>query len=116
MLKSKRMSRSIADAAWGEFFRMLGYKCVWYERNFVKIDRFYPSTKTCSCCGSTGHILSLADREWTCPDCGTVHDRDHNASVNIVAAGLAVIACGEGVSPGVLRHSGRSSVKQELAS
>ena len=115
MLKAKRHSKSIADAGWGELIRMLAYKAAWYGRTLVKIDRFYPSTKTCSACGTTGHALTLSDRAWTCPDCGAHHDRDHNAARNILAAGLAVTACGEGVSPGVLRHSGQSSMKQEPA-
>ena len=115
MLRSKRHSRSIADAGWGELVRQLTYKAAWYGRKLVKVDRFLPSTKTCSVCGTTGHALTLSDREWTCPDCGTHHDRDHNAARNILAAGQAVAACGEGVSLGMLRHSGQSSVKQEPA-
>lgn len=113
MLRTKRHSRAIADAGWGELVRQLAYKAVWYGRRLVRVDRFYPSTKTCSACGTTGHALSLADRVWTCPDCGTLHDRDRNAARNILAAGLAVSACGEGVSLGVLRHSKQSSLKQE---
>lgn len=115
MLKAKRHSKFIADAGWGELVRQLTYKAAWYGRTLVKVDRFYPSTKTCSACGTTGHMLTLSDREWTCPDCRAVHDRDHNAARNILAAGRAVAACGEGVSLGVLRHSGQSSVKQEPA-
>ncbi len=115
MLRAKLHSKAISDAAWGELVRQLTYKSMWYGRRLIKIDRFYPSTKTCSNCGSTGHALSLSDRQWTCPDCGAVHDRDRNAARNILAAGLAVSACGEGVSLGVPRHSGRSSVKQEPA-
>lgn len=116
MLRSKRMSRSISDAAWGEFGRQLEYKAVWYGRRVIKIDRWFPSTKTCSFCGTTGHVLSLADRDWTCPDCGTHHDRDVNAARNILAAGLAVSACGGTANPGVLRHSGLGPVKQEPTS
>ncbi len=116
MLRAKRHSRSIADAGWGEFVRMVEYKARWYWRKVVRIGRFHPSTKTCGECGTTGHALSLSDREWTCPDCGIRHDRDVNAARNILAAGLAVSACGEGVSLGVLRHAGQSSVKQEPVS
>ncbi len=116
MMKAKRHSRSISDAAWGELVRMLAYKAVWYGRTLVKVDRWFPSTKTCSACGTTGHILSLSDREWECSDCGSSHDRDVNAARNILAEGLSVIACGEGVSPGVLRHVGQSSMKQEPVS
>ncbi|WP_264659140.1 RNA-guided endonuclease InsQ/TnpB family protein [Azospirillum canadense] len=115
LLRAKRHSRAIADAGWGELIRQLTYKAAWYGRTLVKVGRFFPSTKTCSVCGTTGHALTLADRDWACPDCGAHHDRDHNAARNILAAGLAVTACGEGVSLGVLRHSGQSSVKQEPA-
>ncbi|AWB08124.1 transposase (plasmid) [Azospirillum humicireducens] len=114
MLRTKRHSRAIADASWGELLRQLNYKAAWYGRTLVQISRFYPSTKTCSACGATGHILTLADRAWVCPHCGAHHDRDHNAAQNILAAGLAVTACGGDVSPGVPRHPGQSSVKQEL--
>ena len=95
---------------------MIAYKAVWYGRTLVKVDRWFPSTKTCSACGTTGHVLTLSDREWECSDCGTRHDRDVNAARNILAQGLWVTACGEGVSPGVLRHVGPSSVKQEPVS
>lgn len=100
MLRAKLHSRSISDAGWGEFLRMLSYKSVWYGRTLVKIDRWHPSTKTCCECGTTGHKLSLSDREWTCPDCGTTHDRDLNAARNILTAGLAGLACGGDVRPG----------------
>jgi putative transposase len=115
MLKSKRMSRSIADAGWGELRRMLAYKAAWYGRTLVKIDRWYPSTKTCSACGTTGHVLTLADREWTCPDCGDHHDRDVNAALNILRAGQARLACGETVSRFGTSVSTLVSVKQEPA-
>ena len=98
-LARTRLAKSISDAAWGEFVRMLGYKSVWHGRKLVKIDRFFPSTKTCSDCGTTGHILPLSVREWDCPDCGSHHDRDHNAAKNILAAGLAVLVCGENANP-----------------
>jgi len=98
---------------WYELVRMLTYKSAWYGMHLVKIDRFFPSTKTCSASGTTGHVLPLSVREWDCPDCGTHHDRDVNAAINIRTAGLAGFACGVGVSPGVLRHSGQSSTKQE---
>lgn len=115
MLKSKRMSRSIADAGWGELRRMLAYKAAWHGRTLVKIDRWYPSSKTCSACGTTGHALTLADRKWTCPDCGEHHDRDVNAARNILAAGQAVLACGETVSRSGASASTLVSVKQEPA-
>lgn len=99
MVKNRCLSRSISDAGWGEFLRMLSYKSAWYGRQMVKIDRWHPSTKTCGECGTTGHKLPLSVREWTCPDCGASHDRDVNAARNILAAGLAVLACGGDVRP-----------------
>lgn len=116
MMRAKLHSRSIADAGWSDFIRMLSYKALWRGRQLVKIDRWYPSTKTCGVCGTTGHALTLAARQWTCPDCGAAHDRDINAARNILAAGLAVLACGGNVNPVVLRHCGLSPVKQEPAS
>ena len=82
------------------------------RRNLVVTDRWYPSSKTCSACGHRLAELSLGTRQWTCPSCGTRHDRDLNAATNILAAGQAVTACGAGV-----RHPGTSrvqpAVKQE---
>ncbi len=98
-LAKGRLSKSVADVGWGAFVRCLRYKAVWYGRELVRIDRFYPSTKTCGVCGTTGHEIPLSVREWDCPDCGTHHDRDVNAAKNILAAGLAVLACEEDVSP-----------------
>jgi len=71
----------------------------WYGRTVIAVDRFYPSSKTCSACGVIGTSLSLSAREWACAGCGAVHDRDVNAAKVIRAAGLAVQACGDGVRP-----------------
>ena len=95
----RRLAKSISDVGWGEFVRQLDYKARWYGRTFVKIDRWYPSSKTCSSCQYVLEALSLDCRCWTCPVCGTLHDRDHNAAKNVLAAGLAVSACGEAVRP-----------------
>ena len=112
MVRNRRLARAISDCGWGEFRRQLGYKCAWYGRELVVIDRWYPSSKTCSACGHVLSELSLGTRHWTCPSCRTWHDRDINAAKNILAAGLAVSACGADV-----RHSGiarvHSAVKQE---
>jgi putative transposase len=97
MVKNRRLARCIADASWAEFGSMLRYKAEWYGRTVITIDRWWPSSKTCSHCGHRLDLLPLAVREWTCPDCGVVHDRDVNAAVNILAAGRAVAACGDGV-------------------
>ena len=106
------MNKSISDCGWGEFRRQLEYKCERAGRHLLVIDRWYPSSKTCSACGHLLASLSLSTRTWQCPSCGTRHDRDINAAQNILAAGLAVSACGADV-----RHSGssrvRSAVKQE---
>ena len=99
MKKNRRLAKSISDAGWSEFVRQLEYKSLWYGRTLVGIDRWYPSSKRCSDCGHTVSKLPLSVREWACPDCGTIHDRDVNASRNILTAGLAGLVCGENVSP-----------------
>jgi putative transposase len=99
LIQHPKLAKHIADVSWGEIFRQLGYKAEWYGRTFVKIDRFYPSSKRCSGCGYIVDKLPLSLRAWTCPTCEVVHDRDHNAAKNIVAAGQAVLACGGGVRP-----------------
>lgn len=99
MVKNHKLAKSIQDANWGELVRQLAYKADWYGRTLVAIDRWYPSSKRCSCCGYTLQHLDLATRHWTCPKCHTKLDRDVNAALNIKAAGLAVLACGEVVNP-----------------
>lgn len=88
MLKNHRLAKSIADAGWGELFRMIAYKMKREGKHFVQIDAFFPSSKTCSCCGFKLDKLDLATREWSCPKCGSKHDRDVNAAVNIRAEGI----------------------------
>jgi putative transposase len=99
LVKNHALAKSISDVGWGEFVRQLEYKASWYGRTLVKIDRWYPSTKRCSHCGHVLDSLSLDERFWTCPACGRFHDRDRNAAKNVLAAGLAVSACGEAVRP-----------------
>lgn len=99
MLKNHALAKSINDVGWSEFVRQLDYKARWYGRTLVKIDRWYPSSKQCFDCGHVLDSLSLDERFWTCPQCGTLHDRDRNAAKNVLAAGLAVSACGEAVRP-----------------
>lgn len=99
MQKNRHLSKSIGDAGWSEFVRQLEYKAHWYGRELVGIDRWYPSSKRCSDCGYTVPKMPLNVRQWTCPECGSIHDRDVNAARNVLAAGLAVSARGETVSP-----------------
>ncbi|PBC52568.1 transposase [Rhodococcus sp. ACS1] len=98
MVKNRSLSRVISDAGWSAFRSMLEYKADWYGRRVVAVDRFCPSSKTCSVCGVIAGAMPLNVREWTCR-CGVVHDRDVNAARNILAVGLAVAACGDGVRP-----------------
>jgi putative transposase len=99
MVRNHHLARAISDAAWRQMRAMLDYKCQWYGRDLVVIGRWYPSSKICSACGRTAASLPLGVREWDCVTCGTRHDRDINAAINIRAAGLAVLACGAGVRP-----------------
>ena len=99
MQKNRCLSKSISDAGWSEFVRQLEYKARWYGRELIGIDRWYPSSKRCSDCGYTMPKMPLNVRQWTCPECGSIHDRDVNAARNVLAAGLAVSAHGEAVSP-----------------
>jgi putative transposase len=99
MVHNHFLARAISDAAWSDLRAMLEYKCGWYGRDLIVIDRWYPSSKTCSACGHVAASLPLRVREWNCESCGTRHDRDINAARNILAAGLAVSACGAGVRP-----------------
>jgi putative transposase len=114
MTRNRSLARAISDCGWREFRRMLAYKTERHGRHLVVVDRWYPSSKTCSACGHLLAELNLGTRTWACPGCGTRHDRDHNAAKNILAAGLAVSACGADVRP-----QGTSlrqlAVKQELS-
>lgn len=112
MVKNHKLAKSISRSGWGEFRTMLTYKAERAGRRLVVIDRWFPSSKTCSACGYLLAKLSLGTRQWTCPGCGTRHDRDINAAKNILAADPVVTACG-----GDVRRSGtspaRPPVKQE---
>ena len=116
MVRNRSLARSISDAGWSELVRQLEYKCDWYGREFVKVDRWFPSSKTCSACGYVRERLDLSTRNWRCEGCGAEHDRDHNAAKNILAAGLVVAnVCGPDVSQRVLRNAVRSGLKQKLS-
>jgi putative transposase len=113
MVKNHTLARAISDASWSQFRSMLEYKAAWYGREVVAVDRFFPSSKLCSHCGTFAERMPLNVREWTCTSCGTDHDRDVNAANNLLAAGLAVSACGAGVRPQRRTPGGQSAVKQE---
>ncbi|MFF1392900.1 RNA-guided endonuclease InsQ/TnpB family protein [Streptomyces sp. NPDC058287] len=99
-LARTRLAKSVHDAGWSQFVAMLEYKAARYGRTLVKIGRFTPTSQTCSTCGAVDGPKPLNVREWTCAACGAVHDRDHNAALNVKqAAGLAVSACGAPVRP-----------------
>ncbi len=98
-LARTRLAKSVHDAGWGMFTRLLEEKAARYGRTFVKVNRFFPSSQLCSVCGRVDGPKPLSVRTWSCP-CGAVHDRDLNAAINIHAAGRAewLNACGETVS------------------
>lgn len=90
LIKNKRLSKHIGDAAWGLFICILKEKCEWNGKNLIQIDKYAPSSKRCSCCGYIYNDLKLDIRSWLCPNCGTFHDRDINAATNIKLYGLGV--------------------------
>lgn len=104
MVKNRRLAKAISTTGWGTFRLMLEYKGEWYGSYVHKIDRFFPSSKKCSSCGYVLDELPLSVREWQCPNCGTIHDRDINAAINILIETRAGVARsnadGESVSPG----------------
>ncbi|MCL6749685.1 transposase [Nostoc sp. CCCryo 231-06] len=99
MVKNHKLALHISDASWGELVRQLAYKCEWYGRELIKIDRWFPSSKRCGNCGHIVDKMPLNVRQWDCPKCQVNHDRDINASKNILAAGLAVSVCGANIRP-----------------
>ena len=92
MKQNHKLAYSIADVRWSQLLNFIQYKCLWYGKEFRQVDRFYASSKICSCCGTVHKdiVNSLSVREWTCPDCGTHHDRDVNAARNILIKALSV--------------------------
>ena len=122
IMSNHHLAKAVGDASFGMFLTMLEYKCKWYGINLVKIDRFAPSSKTCSKCGHVYKGLKLSERSWTCPECGTLHDRDFNAACNIKEIGLKALPTERGEvkpvdcplvddRPCVLKSNGRK--KQE---
>jgi putative transposase len=125
MIKNHNLAESILEMNFGEFRRMLEYKAKWYNRKIVFVDRFYPSSKTCHNCGYINKNLTLNDRQWICPKCGEVIERDYNAALNILDEGLKIIGCStpesklvenpimdDPIRNDLLKNSG--SVKQEV--
>ena len=92
MLKNRKLAQAISDVSWGSLVSMLKYKAAWHNRQVIEIDRWYPSSKTCSSCSHLMSSLDMSIREWTCPACGTHHDRDVNAAKNILRQGLNILS------------------------
>ena len=116
MQRNHKLAQAISDASWGEFLLMLTYKAVMNDKQVVKIGRYYPSSKTCHCCGWVKEDLQLKDREWTCPHCGNTLDRDVNAAMNILQEGLRNTSAGtvdytDGAD--VRPYQGQSAMKSE---
>lgn len=92
MVRNHKLAKSISDASWSEFVRQLKYKCDWYGKTLVRVDKFYPSSQTCSGCGCINKgTKDLSVREWICTDCGTMHDRDVNAAKNILSEAMRIL-------------------------
>jgi len=92
MVKNRRLAKAIATTGWGTFRRMLEYKGEWYGSYVHKVDRFFPSSKTCNHCGYVLDELPLSVRVWQCPICGTIHDRDINSAINLLNETRAGVA------------------------
>ena len=117
MLRNRHLSRAISDMGFFEFRRQLTYKASWYGAQLVVADRWFPSSKTCSTCGTIQEKLPLSVRSWTCPDCGAVHNRDVNAAINLknLAGSFPVSACRPGSSGSLRKKRTKLLVGQELS-
>lgn len=106
MMKNHKLAKAIGDVSWGKFIETLTYKAEWNDKQVIHIDRFFPSSKTCSKCGWINNQLTLKDRTWTCPDCGEVLDRDVNAATNILSEG-----CRKNISGGTSDYKRRAKIR-----
>lgn len=113
MVKNHKLAQAISDVSWGTLVQVLKYKCEWNSRELVVIDRFYPSSKTCSSCSHLMVKMPLNVREWTCPSCGTSHDRDINAAKNILIQGLNILS-GCGTQSDIKQKQQEASSVEEL--
>lgn len=118
---AKRMGKSVGDAGWSELVRQLHYKSKWAGKTFLRIGRYCPSSKKCSCCGFVHHELELSERTWLCPACGVLLDRDVNAAINIHREGLVTLAaghadrinaCGEPIGPAKRARLGEARISR----
>ena len=110
MMKNHKLSKSIQDVSFCELKQILQYKASWNDKQIVFIDRFYPSSKTCHCCGYKNDSLQLSDRQWVCPKCGVIHDRDINAAKNILEEGKRII----GLSSPEFKRVGEQAVASSV--
>lgn len=113
MIKNHKLAKSIADASFSSFCNMIDYKAKWYGRTYIKVGSFYPSSKLCNCCGYKNTTLTLADREWECPNCHILLDRDKNAALNILDEGLKILKSGQGLPIEPVDTESSSSLVQE---
>lgn len=107
MMKNHKLAQAFSDVSLGAFYTMLEYKANWNDKSIIKIDRFFPSSKTCNVCNHINQELTLKDREWTCKSCNTIHDRDFNASINIKKQGLKILS-GSGTESDLKQKQGEA--------
>ena len=116
MVKNNLLSKSIYDCSWYEFKRQLLYKADWYGRHIVIVDKYFPSSKLCSSCGYKLYELKLSTRQWICPNCNKEHDRDFNASINILQEGIKLLATAGIAESNACRDMNKTSSAQETSS
>ena len=113
MMQNHKLARAIGDCSWARLDTFITYKAEWQGKNVVHISQFEPTTKVCSKCGAINNNLTLADREWTCPECGIVHSRDTNAAIVIKDVGLKIIFAGAGQPKGLSALAARRVTPKE---